>query len=75
MDIKVPSDLWEDDAQAVITTWFVSDGGNVSQGTLIAEIMVEKTQFEIHAPGSGSLSISQPVETVVSKGSVIGEIS
>lgn len=75
MNITVPTNLWDEDTDAVITSWLVSDGAQVNEGDLIAEIMVEKIQHEIRSPATGSIKISQPVEAVVSKGSVIGEIS
>lgn len=74
MDITIPTNLWDEDSEAVITSWLVSEGASVNEGDLIAEIMVEKVQHEVHAPSSGTISISQPVEAVVAKGGVIGKI-
>ena len=74
MDITIPTNLWDEDSEAVITSWLVSEGAAVNEGDLIAEIMVEKVQHEVHAPASGTVSISQPVEAVVAKGGVIGKI-
>lgn len=74
-DVTVPSDLWEEDSQAVITTWLASDGAAVDEGRLIAEIMVEKVQYEIRAPASGKLSITKGTDEIVAKGDVIGGIS
>jgi pyruvate/2-oxoglutarate dehydrogenase complex dihydrolipoamide acyltransferase (E2) component len=73
--IKIPTDLWEEDTEAVITTWLVGDGGLVNEGQLIAEIMVEKVQHEVRAPASGTIKISQPAEAVVAKGGEIGTIT
>jgi pyruvate/2-oxoglutarate dehydrogenase complex dihydrolipoamide acyltransferase (E2) component len=73
--VKIPTDLWEEDTEAVITTWLVGDGGQVSEGQLIAEIMVEKVQHEVRAPASGTIKISQPAEAVVAKGAEIGTIT
>jgi pyruvate/2-oxoglutarate dehydrogenase complex dihydrolipoamide acyltransferase (E2) component len=73
--VTIPTNLWEEDSEAVITNWLVSDGGNVSEGQLIAEIMVEKVQHEIKAPASGQIKISQPAEAVVAKGGTIATIS
>ena len=72
--VTIPANLWEEDSEAVITTWLVSDGGTVSEGQLIAEIMVEKVQHEIRAPASGAIKISQPAEAVVAKGATIASI-
>lgn len=74
-DIVIPSDLWEEDEETVITTWLVSDGASVEEGALIAEIMTAKVQYEIQAPASGTLSITAEAEAVVPKGAVIGKIA
>lgn len=73
--VTIPADLWEEDTEAVITTWLVGDGGAVSEGQLIAEIMVEKVQHEVRAPASGTIKITQPAEAVVAKGAEIGTIT
>ena len=75
MDITIPTNLWDEDSDAVITSWLVSEGAAVNEGDLIAEIMVEKVQHEVKAPASGTVSISQPVEAVVAKGGKIGSVS
>lgn len=75
VDVKIPSDLWEEDNEAAITSWLVSDGATVSEGQLIAEIMVEKVQYEIKAPGAGTIKIDVPAEGVAAKGSTIATIS
>lgn len=73
--VTIPTDLWEEDTEAVITTWLVGDGGAVNEGQLIAEIMVEKVQHEVRAPASGTIKITQPAEAVVAKGAEIGTIT
>ena len=73
--VTIPTDLWEEDTEAVITTWLVSDGGTVSEGQLIAEIMVEKVQHEVRAPAGGTIKITQQAEAVVAKGGEIGQIT
>ncbi|MEM8979933.1 MAG: lipoyl domain-containing protein [Pseudomonadota bacterium] len=74
-DIIIPTDLWEEDEEAVITTWLVNDGATVEEGALIAEIMTAKVQYEINAPASGTVSITEEADAVVPKGAVIGSIS
>lgn len=74
-DIKVPSDLWDGDAQAVITAWLVGNAANVEQGQLLAEVMVEKVQYEIRSPAKGVVTIGKDVDEIVEKGSVIGEVA
>lgn len=73
-EIRVPDDLWEGDTEGVITSWLVSDGAEVAQGDLVAEVMVEKAQYEIEAPLSGKLTIAKEEDEVVEKGSVIATL-
>lgn len=73
--VTIPTNLWDEDTEAVITTWLVSDGGQVAEGQLIAEIMVEKVQHEVRAPASGTIKITQQAEAVVAKGGEIGQIT
>ena len=73
-DIVIPSDLWEEDEETVITSWLVDEGATVEQGALIAEIMTAKVQYEIHAPASGVVHITEEAEAVVAKGAVIGNV-
>ncbi|QIE45707.1 biotin attachment protein [Pseudohalocynthiibacter aestuariivivens] len=74
-DITIPSDLWEEDEECVITGWLVDDGANIEDGALIAEIMTAKVQYEIHAPASGTLTIKEEADAVVAKGAVIGQVA
>ncbi|WP_170334855.1 MULTISPECIES: biotin/lipoyl-containing protein [Ruegeria] len=73
-DITIPSDLWDEDEETVITSWLVDDGSTVEEGALIAEIMTAKVQYEILAPASGTVSIKEEADAVVAKGAVIGSI-
>jgi len=73
--VTIPTDLWEEDSEAVITSWLVSDGASVAEGQLIAEIMVEKVQHEVKAPGAGTITLGQPAEAVVKKGDEIASIA
>lgn len=73
--IVIPSDLWEEDNETVITSWLVNDGAVVEKGALIAEIMTAKVQYEIRAPASGTVTITENVDAVLPKGAVIGSIA
>lgn len=73
-DITIPLDLWEEDNEAVITNWLAADGAAVRKGALLAEVMVEKTQYEIEAPADGVLKIAMRVDDIVRKGDRIGTI-
>lgn len=74
-DIIIPADLWDGDDECVVTAWLASDGGQVSEGALIAEIMTAKVQYEITAPATGTLSIVKAQDDVAAKGDVIGAVS
>lgn len=73
-EITVPNDLWDGDDEGVITAWLVDDGAEVNQGDLIAEVMVEKAQYEIEAPISGVLRIVRGEDEVVAKGTAIARL-
>ena len=72
--ILIADDLWEGDAEAVITAWLVSDGAEVAAGDLVAEVMSEKAQFEIEAPVAGVLKILEDEDAVIAKGAVIAQV-
>ncbi|RMF38838.1 MAG: biotin attachment protein [Alphaproteobacteria bacterium] len=74
-DITIPSDLWDGDEECVVTAWLASDGGKVTEGALIAEIMTAKVQYEITAPATGTLHIVKAQDEVAAKGDVIGTIT
>ncbi|MGQ7848107.1 biotin/lipoyl-containing protein [Granulosicoccus sp. 3-233] len=74
-DIVVPKDLYEEDEEAVVTSWLVDDGTQVEAGSLVAELMTAKVQYEILAPSSGTVSILKQVDDVVAKGDIIGTVN
>ena len=75
-EVVVPQGLW--DAQktpeGVVSNWFRADGSNVAKGETIAELMVEKSTFDIAAPAGGRLRILIPKDGVIRPGSAIGRI-
>lgn len=73
-DITVPAGLWNDGDEAAISAWLYADGDAVSEGSVIAEIMVEKSSFELTAPASGILHIDIAAETPVTAGEIVGRI-
>ena len=73
-DIRVPGDLWEEDLEGVISTWFFDDGEAVGADDVVAELLVEKIQYEVHAPRDGVLRIQVAADDVVNKGDVIGRV-
>lgn len=74
--VKIP-DVWGDnkDVDGTIINWFYDEGARVSQGTVIAEGMVEKVTFEVTAPVAGTLSkILSKVDEPIRVGSRVAEI-
>jgi pyruvate/2-oxoglutarate dehydrogenase complex dihydrolipoamide acyltransferase (E2) component len=71
IEVRIPPDLWEDDREGVVVSWLYNDGAVVEAGKLITELMVEKAQLELHAPGAGRLKILAVPETIVRKGDLI----
>jgi len=73
-DICVPLDLWEDDSEGVLATWFFADGERVSAGDIVAEVMVDKASFEITAPEDGTLTPLVGVDDPVQLGGRIARV-
>lgn len=72
--VTIAEDLWEGEVPATISTWFYDEGDEVEEGSIIAEVMVEKSTFEVMAPSGGKLVALREVESAVSKGQTIAEI-
>jgi len=73
--VIVPADLWAPDLEGAVTAWLFADGDLVRQDDLIAEVMVEKSSYEITAPASGRLRIRVAAETPFKPGKVIADIA
>jgi pyruvate/2-oxoglutarate dehydrogenase complex dihydrolipoamide acyltransferase (E2) component len=75
-DIAIPKDLWDagKTPEGIVANWFFAEGSAVSDGATVAEIMVEKSTFDIAAPNAGRLHITVPKDGVVKPGTVIGHI-
>lgn len=75
-DITIPDGLWDvhKTPEGIVANWFYAEGGEVPAGATVAELMVEKSTFDIAAPGPGRLHILVPKDGVVRPGMVIGRI-
>jgi pyruvate/2-oxoglutarate dehydrogenase complex dihydrolipoamide acyltransferase (E2) component len=75
-DIAVPEGLWDisKTPEGIVANWFYRDGSTVDAGAKIAELMVEKTVFDVAAPTGGQLRILVPKDGVVRPGTLIGWI-
>lgn len=62
------------DAEGVVSTWFVSNGDQVEEGDLIAEVAVDKADMEIVAPQRGKISILVTEDQAVKQNSPIATI-
>ena len=74
IDVRIPDALWED-GEAAISAWFYADCDPVREDDVIAELMVEKSSFELLAPATGRLEIVVPAEESVVKGQIVARIA
>jgi pyruvate/2-oxoglutarate dehydrogenase complex dihydrolipoamide acyltransferase (E2) component len=63
------------DAEGVVSTWFVSDGDEVQEGDLIAEVAVDKVDVEVVAPHPGTVTILVPADEAVAQNKPIATIA
>ena len=75
-DIRIPDDLWDTDEtpEGAIGNWLYDDGETVEDGTTVATVMAEKTEYDIPAPASGTLRIDKTSDATVTPGDVIGRV-
>lgn len=73
-DVVIPADLWDEDQEGVLVSWMYGDGADVEEGEILVEIMVEKTQYEITAPASGTLHHKVDEDALVTRGQTIATI-
>ena len=75
-ELRVPDGLWDASKtpEGIVANWFYRDGSQVPAGAAVAELMVEKSTYEIAAPDAGTLHIAVPKDGVVRHGTVIGRV-
>lgn len=73
-NITIPKNMWDEDQEAALSTWYFKDGEAVEAGAIVAELMVEKSSFEILAPKAGLLKVLIVEEEIVTAGQVIGTL-
>ncbi len=61
--------------EAVVTAWFVDEGGACTEGQLIAEVQAEKISAEVQAPAPGFVVDLVGIHDPVSQGSPICRIT
>ena len=74
VEVVIPNDMWEEDLEGVIVTWIYKTGATVSEGDVLCEVMVEKSQSDLLAPATGTLTIIEDAEAIVKRGQVIARI-
>ena len=76
-DIVIPTGLWDAEVtpEGIVSNWFYADGTKVAKGDVVAEIMVEKSTFDIEAPADGVLTRGVAKDGVIRPGSVIGHVN
>ena len=74
VEVIIPNDMWEEDLEGVIVTWIYKTGANVSEGDVLCEVMVEKSQSDLLSPAAGILTIIEDAEAIVKRGQVIAHI-
>lgn len=75
-EVRIPDRLWDTAKvpEGIVANWFYADGSQIATGATIAELMVEKTTYDIKAPTAGTLKIAIKKDGVVTPGSVIAQI-
>lgn len=75
-EIVIAPGLWDTgtNPEGIVANWFYQDGAKVTKGATVAEVMVEKTSFDIVAPSDGQLHVVVAKDGVVRPGAVIGTI-
>lgn len=74
MEIRIPTDAWEDAAPAVLDVCLYANGDHVTQGAVIAQLMVEKVQFDLVAPATGVVEWREAEGASVAKGHIVGHV-
>lgn len=74
-EVTVPTGLWDMGDEAAISAWLYAHGDAVAAGAVIAEVMVEKSSFELVAPASGTLNILVAAENPVVQGQTVARIA
>lgn len=72
--VAIPMDMWAEDMEGVISAWLFEDGDRIKEGDLIAEVMVEKTSYDLTAPASGVLRIEIAQDMSFRRGARVARI-
>jgi pyruvate/2-oxoglutarate dehydrogenase complex dihydrolipoamide acyltransferase (E2) component len=75
-DIRIPEDLWDTEKvpEGAVSAWLFDDGDPLEEGSTVATVMAEKSEYDIPAPASGTLRIKIKADQAVTPGTVIGTV-
>ena len=62
------------DAEGVLVSWYVDEGGSVTADQVVAEVQVDKVSAEVVAPAAGVLHRLVEEEATVHQGDPIARI-
>ncbi|WP_151178795.1 lipoyl domain-containing protein [Hypericibacter terrae] len=74
VSVAIPPDMWAEDMEGVVSAWLFEEGDRVREGDLIAEVMVEKTSYDLTAPASGILRILVGQDVPFRRGAEVARI-
>lgn len=64
----------EPDAVGVVATWYVTDGEQVAEDQLLAEVQLDKVDVEVQAPCAGTVRLTAQEGAEVAQGTTIATI-
>lgn len=76
-DIRIPQGLWDTEKveEGAVSSWLFEDGDAVEEGSIVATVMAEKSEYDIPSPSAGTLRVKVEVNGAVQPGDVIGEVT
>ena len=72
--VHFPAISKDPNAEGVLATWFVRTGERVTQGHIIAEVMVDKVSMDIESPVAGVVTLLCEEEATVRQGDAIATV-
>ncbi len=74
-DVLFPLMSGAEDATGVLVTWFVESGDEVTPGTLIAEVAMDKVDAEVYPETSGVITLLVEEGKEIAQGAVIAQVT
>jgi pyruvate/2-oxoglutarate dehydrogenase complex dihydrolipoamide acyltransferase (E2) component len=73
VEIRVPQ-IGFSMTEGILAQWLVADGANVSEGTPIYTLEIDKSTQDVESPAAGTLKVYAEVGQVYAIGALLGEI-